>query len=232
MNGFIKYIIVIAFGMCLSFQMNAQSKFSSDKSDFVVLTDVVPDVILEIRYYSTYNFVGSRIDGYEEPIALITKEAAAALKKVSDYVMKRGYRLKIYDVYRPQIAVDHFARWARIYNDTLTKQSFYPEKDKRVLFKEGYISHHSGHTRGSTVDLTLVDAKTGKDVDMGGPFDYFSELSHPSYPNITEQQKKNRMILRDAMVRGGFRPMSTEWWHFTLVNEPFPDTFFTFPVKR
>lgn len=218
--------------MAAAFPLSAQNKFSSDKSDFVVLTDVVPDVILEIRYYSTYNFVGARVDGYEEPIALITKEAAAALKKVSDDVMKQGYRLKIYDVYRPQIAVDHFARWARNYSDTLTKHAFYPDKDKRVLFKEGYIAYHSGHTRGSTVDLTLVDEKTGKDVDMGSPFDMLSDISHPSSPNVTEQQKKNRMMLRDMMVKGGFKPMSTEWWHFTLVNEPFPDTYFTFPVKR
>lgn len=204
----------------------------ADASDFVVLTDVVPDVILEIRYYSTYNFVGDRIDGYEQPTALITKEAAYALKRVSDDMMRKGYRLKIFDAYRPQKAVSHFVRWAKDLNDTRMKSCFYPGLDKSVLFPQGYISERSGHSRGSTVDLTLFDMKTGKEVDMGGTFDYFGELSHPDYSGITEEQYRNRMMLREAMTANGFKPLFSEWWHFTLQNEPYPNTYFTFPVSE
>jgi D-alanyl-D-alanine dipeptidase len=203
---------------------------ASDSSDFVILTDAVPDAILEIRYYSTYNFVGDRIDGYNEPIALITKEAAKALREVSDELMQKGYRLKIYDAYRPQMAVDHFVRWAKDPDDVRMKEYFYPELDKSQLFPQGYIMERSGHTRGSTVDLTLFDMATGKEVDMGGTFDYFGELSHPDYGGITEEQKANRMLLREAMLKHGFAPLAEEWWHFTLKDEPFPDTYFTFPV--
>ena len=202
-----------------------------DPSGFVVLAEVVPDIIQEIRYYSTYNFVGDRIDGYEMPCALMTREAAEALKKVSDDVMKMGYRLKIYDAYRPQKAVDHFVRWAKDTRDVRMKKYFYPEIGKERLFPEDYIMEKSGHSRGSTVDLTLFDMKTGKEVDMGGTFDYFGELSHPDYKKITKQQYKNRMILRDAMVKHGFKPLYSEWWHFTLKDEPYPDTYFTFPVN-
>ena len=198
---------------------------------FVVLSDVVPDIIQEIRYHSTYNFVGTRVDGYEEPVALITRQAAEALKAVNRELMAQGYRIKVYDTYRPQRAVSHFVRWAKAISDTLTKQSFYPEVDKRLLFKLGFIASKSGHSRGSTIDLTLVHAQSGKEVDMGGVFDYFGELSHPDYEAITPEQKANRLILRDAMLRHGFLPLDTEWWHFTLSNEPYPDTYFDFPIK-
>ena len=204
---------------------------SDDVSGFVLLSDAVPDAILEIRYYSTYNFAGARIDGYEEPVALLTKEAAAALKEVSDDVISQGYRLKIYDAYRPQKAVDHFVRWAADTDDVKMKEYFYPELEKDVLFPLGYIAEHSGHSRGSTVDLTLFDMKTEKEADMGGTFDYFGELSHPDYKGITDEQYANRMILRKAMMRHGFKPLEEEWWHFTLENEPYPDTYFTFPVS-
>ena len=224
---------------------------TDDNSNFVNITDVVPDVILEIRYYGTYNFVGSRIDGYEEPTALLTKQAAKALKAVSDDVMKRGYRLKIYDAYRPQKGVDHFVRWASNLNATEMKDYFYPDLDKNVLFEQEYIYERSGHTRGSTIDLTLFDMKTEKELDMGGTFDWFGPESHPDFcgnpetgkytgdnskspkgRSITAQQFANRMILRNAMLRHGFKPLDTEWWHFTLKDEPFPDTYFTFPVKK
>ena len=205
---------------------------SDDASDFVLLSDAVPDAILEIRYYSTYNFVGARIDGYEEPVALLTKEAAAALKEVSDDVIAQGYRLKIFDAYRPQKAVDHFVRWAEDTSDVKMKEYFYPDLEKDVLFPLGYIAEHSGHSRGSTVDLTLFDMTTEKEADMGGTFDFFGELSHPDYKDITEEQYANRMILREAMLRHGFKPLDEEWWHFTLENEPYPDTYFTFPVCR
>lgn len=202
----------------------------NDPTGFVVLAEVVPDIIQEIRYYSTYNFVGERIDGYYQPCALMTIEAATALKAVSDDLKALGYRLKVYDAYRPQMAVSHFVRWAEDIGDTRMKKYFYPEVDKTRLFAEGYIAAKSGHSRGSTVDLTLFDMKTGKEVDMGGTFDYFGELSHPDYKEITEAQYNNRMILRDAMIRHGFKPLEEEWWHFTLKDEPYPDTYFTFPV--
>jgi len=204
---------------------------SDDASDFVLLSEAVPDAILEIRYYSTYNFVGDRIDGYEEPVALLTKEAAAALKEVSDELMAKGYRLKIYDAYRPQEAVTNFVEWAKDTGDIRMKEYFYPDLEKDVLFPQGYIAEHSGHSRGSTVDLTLFDMRTEKEVDMGGTFDFFGELSHPDYTGITEEQYANRMILREAMMAHGFKPLVEEWWHFTLEDEPYTDTYFTFPVN-
>ena len=222
-----------------------------DNSAFVTLTDVVPDAILEIRYFSTFNFVGERIDGYLEPTALLTKQAADSLRAVSDDLMVRGYRLKIFDAYRPQRAVDHFRRWAADASDTRMKPYFYPDLPKSLLFKQGYISARSGHTRGSTVDLTLFDMNTEKEVDMGGTFDWLGPESHPAFcgdpasgkytgdnsksptgRSITPEQFRNRMILRQAMMRHGFKPIGTEWWHYTLRNEPFPDTYFKFPVEQ
>lgn len=212
-------------------------KPEEDARAFVLLTDVVPDAILEIRYYSTYNFIGDRIDGYEEPVALLTRQAADSLKVVSDELKARGYRLKIYDAYRPQRAVDHFVRWAKDVDDTRMKEYFYPELDKDELFPLNFIAEKSSHTRGSTVDLTLFDMKTGKEVDMGCTFDYFGTASHPDllpgqqageYGTITQEQYNNRMILREAMLSHGFLPYDCEWWHFTLADEPFPDTYFTF----
>lgn len=207
------------------------STSADDPSGFVLLSEAVPDAILEIRYYSTYNFVGDRIDGYEEPLAFLTIEAAGALKEVSDDLKEQGYRLKIFDAYRPQMAVTNFMEWAKDVDDTRMKEYFYPELDKSVLFDQGYIAEKSGHSRGSTVDLTLFDMRTEKEVDMGGTFDYFGELSHPDYKEITDEQYANRMILRDAMLAHGFKPLEEEWWHFTLENEPYPDTYFTFPIN-
>lgn len=203
-----------------------------DASGFVLLSEAVPDAILEIRYYSTYNFVGDRIDGYEEPIALLTKEAAQALKQVSDDVKAKGYRLKIFDAYRPQKAVEHFSRWAKDIADTRMKPYFYPNVNKSQLFALGYIAAKSGHSRGSTVDLTLFDMKTEKEVDMGGTFDFFGKQSHPDFTGITKKQYAARMLLRNAMIARGFKPLAEEWWHFTLANEPYPDTYFTFPVNH
>ncbi len=198
---------------------------------FVMVTDVIPDALLEMRYYSTFNFVGDRIDGYEAPVAFLTKEAATALKNVNDDLMEQGYRIKIYDAYRPQTAVNHFKEWAADVDDTRMKEYFYPELDKSVLFKSGYIASKSGHSRGSTVDLTIVDMKTGRAVDMGGGFDFFGEISHSARTEgLTQEQINNRKILRDAMVSNGFKGISTEWWHFTLVDEPYPDTYFDFPI--
>ena len=205
---------------------------TEDNSQFVNITDVVPDAILEIRYYSTYNFVGARIDGYEQPIALMTRQAADSLKVASDELREQGYRIKIWDSYRPQTAVNHFIRWAEDLQDTAMKHIFYPMVDKSLLFEQQYIMARSGHSRGSTVDLTLVDERTGKELDMGSPFDWFGIESHPDYMDLTDEQIANRHILWDAMFGHGFKGLDSEWWHFTLKDEPFPDTYFTFPVKQ
>ena len=205
--------------------------FSDDASGFVNIGEAIPDIILEIRYYTTFNFVGERIDGYEQPVALLTREAAEALRAVSDDVMRKGFRLKVYDAYRPQKAVDHFLRWAKDAEDTRMKAFFYPEVEKDRIIPEGYLAEHSGHTRGSTVDLTLLDMRTGRDADPGGPFDFVDRLSHPDYPDLTPEQHRIRGILREAMMRHSFQPIPTEWWHYTLDPEPYPDTYFTFPVR-
>ncbi len=201
-----------------------------DASGFVLLSDFVPSIIQEIRYHSTYNFIGDRIDGYEEPVALATKDAARALKAVAGEMMVQGYRLKIFDAYRPMIAVKHFILWGIEDEDIRMKPYFYPEIDKQDTFRLGYIAKQSSHSRGSAIDLTLLDMKTGKELDMGSPFDMFSEVSHPDYRGITDQQYENRMILQHTMVRNGFVPYECEWWHFMLKDEPFPDTYFNFPV--
>ena len=255
MNKKLTILLSSALLLILSSCCNKESAAVStdDSSQFVNISDVVPDAILEIRYFGTYNFVGSRIDGYLEPTALLTRQAADSLLAVSNDLLSQGYRLKIYDAYRPQKAVDHFMRWGADMQATEMKQYFYPDLDKSVLFPQEYICEKSGHTRGSTVDLTIFDMQTEKEVDMGGTFDWFGPESHPDFcgnpetgeytgdnskspanpkRSITEQQFRNRMILRRAMLAHGFKPMPTEWWHFTLKDEPFPDTYFTFPVSK
>jgi len=255
MNKKLTFILSCALLLILSSCCKQESAAVStdDSSQFVNISDVVPDAILEIRYFGTYNFVGSRIDGYLEPTALLTRQAADSLLAVSNDLLSQGYRLKIYDAYRPQKAVDHFMRWGADMQATEMKQYFYPDLDKSVLFPQEYICEKSGHTRGSTVDLTIFDMQTEKEVDMGGTFDWFGPESHPDFcgnpetgeytgdnskspanpkRSITEQQFRNRMILRRAMLAHGFKPMPTEWWHFTLKDEPFPDTYFTFPVSK
>ena len=201
-------------------------------SGFVVLADYVPHIIQEIRYYSSYNFIGERIDGYEEPCALLTIEAARALKSVSNELIVQGYRLKVFDAYRPACAVKHFVLWGIEDQDIRMKPYFYPDLEKQELFAKGYIAKQSSHSRGSAVDLTLLDMETGKEVDMGSPFDLFSVVSHPDNREmITEEQYQNRMILQRAMMRNGFEPIDVEWWHFRLKNEPYPETYFEFPVS-
>ena len=203
---------------------------SRDAGGFVLLSDVVPHIVQEIRYFSTFNFVGERVDGYEEPVALMTREAARALKSVSNEMMVKGYRLKVFDAYRPVTAVKHFILWAIEDEDVRMKPYFYPDIDKQDAFELGYIAKQSSHSRGSAIDLTLLDMKTGREVDMGGPFDLFSEVSHPDYRGVTDEQYANRMLLRAAMERNGFEPYECEWWHFRLADEPFPGTYFSFPV--
>lgn len=205
---------------------------ATDSTGFVVLTDIVPDAIMEVRYYTLYNFIGDRVRGYEEPVALVTRETAYALREVNNELMPLGYTIKVFDAYRPQMAVDHFVEWAKDLNDVRMQSYFYPEEKKANLFAHGYIASRSGHSRGSTVDLTLYDLRNQCDVDMGGTFDYFGYRSHPDYPDLTEQQKQNRQLLRSVMFKHGFRGIDTEWWHFTLNNEPYPNQYFNFPVRR
>ena len=204
---------------------------SMDPSGFVVLAEYLPHIVQEIRYYSTYNFIGERIDGYEEPCAILTQEAARALKGVSNELFVQGYRLKVFDAYRPVSAVTQFILWGIEDQDVRMKPYFYPTLEKQELFARGYIARQSSHSRGSAIDLTLLDMRTGKEVDMGSPFDLFDEASHPDFRGITQEQYENRMLLRHAMERGGFLPIDCEWWLFMLKNEPYPETYFGFPVS-
>ena len=202
-----------------------------DSSGFVMAADHVPHCIQEIRYHSAYNFIGERIDGYEEPCALLTLDAARALKSAANELYVMGYVLKIFDAYRPARAVKHFVLWGIEDQDIRMKPYFYPELEKQELFAKGYIAKESSHSRGSAVDLTLLDMKTGKEVDMGSPYDYFGEISHPDFKGITEEQYENRMTLQRVMMRNGFLPINCEWWHFMLGDEPYPDTYFDFPLS-
>lgn len=211
--------------------MNNKNSASLAELGFVIVTDLIPDAISDMRYCSSNNFVGERIRGYEEPIALLTKEAAEALKRAADELRKQGYIIKIFDAYRPQTAVDHFIEWAKDLGDVRMKERFYPDVDKSLLFRDGYISGPSGHSRGSTIDMTIIDARTGEELDMGCDFDFFGLLSHADYTEtLTDEQINNRRILRTVMSAHNFRPDNEEWWHFSLRNEPYPNTYFDFPV--
>ena len=232
-------LAMAAVALLASCERNESPTPELDKTDFVEIQQVVPSAILEIRYYSTYNFVGRRIDGYHQPTALLTREAADSLKAVADELEPLGYIIKVFDAYRPQDAVDMFYHWAQDPADTLMKPYFYPELDKTELIPGEYICTPSGHSRGSTIDLTLFDMKLERDVDMGCTYDYFGEMSHPAvqpgqqtgYPTVlTQEQYDNRMLLRRVMLAHGFKPLESEWWHFTLKDEPHPDTYFNFPV--
>lgn len=199
--------------------------------NFVYLKDVAPTILSELRYCNHNNFIGIPIDGYENSVVITTTPAAAALKKVQAALKKDSLSLKIFDAYRPQQAVNHFVRWAKVLNDTIKKREYYPKVPKSQLFNLGYIASKSGHSRGSTVDLTIVDLKTGKELDMGSPYDFFGKESHPFYIKLSKNQVANRMLLRKIMLKHGFRPYENEWWHFTLRGEPFPKTYFNFSVK-
>lgn len=198
---------------------------------FVYLDEVIPDAVYDLRYYTGDNFIGERIDGYNAPFAILTLRAARALNKVNEDVKSQGYRLKIIDAYRPQKAVDHFARWSKDPLDTEMKELFYPGVDKKNLFKQGYLSSKSGHSRGSTVDLTLVYKKTGEEVDMGSRVDFLGPISAHGAKGLTKAQRTARHILKTAMVKQGFKPYAKEWWHYTLKDEPYPSTYFDFDVE-
>lgn len=198
---------------------------------FVYAKAIIPDLDVELRYYTTNNFVGDTIDSYRANTLIITKATAEKLKLVQEELQQQNLCLKVYDGYRPQGAVNHFIRWAKNLNDTLNKQQFYPDVEKRNLFKAGYIASRSGHSRGSTLDLTLTDGNTGDLLDMGSPYDFFGERSWVDYKNLTEAQKANRHLLQTVMLKHNFRNYPKEWWHFTLRWEPFPDTYFDFEVE-
>ncbi len=204
-------------------------KISTDKSGFEKVSSKIYDAVYDMRYYSDYNFTGHRITGYKAPVAYMTKEALAALVNAAEDLRQQGYRILIWDTYRPQKAVDDFVKWINDPNDEGNK-SFYPDITKPELLSGDYVMAKSGHSRGSTIDLTIIK-QDGSFVDMGGTFDFFGERSHPDYKKISKKQKKNRQILRDAMVNAGFKPIDSEWWHFTLKDEPYPDTYFNFDVK-
>jgi len=198
---------------------------------FSYVKKIIPSIKSELRYCSHENFLGVPVEGYQENVLITSTRTANALKKVQEELLQKKLSLKIFDAYRPQTAVNHFVKWARKINDTIKKEDYYPNLKKRNLFKLGYISSRSGHSRGSSVDLTVVDLKTNKELDMGSPFDFFGEISHSYHTKISEKQKANRKLLRDVMIKHGFRPYKNEWWHFTLNNEPFPNTYFDFPIK-
>jgi len=220
------FAVLILFSFVLTVQA---SEISYDKSGFTAISEVIDDAAYDIRYYSPNNFTGNKIDGYKAPKAYMTKEALDALAIAAQDLRQQGYRLLIWDAYRPQKAVNNFVKWINDADDAGDK-TFYPRIKKSELLKGGYIASKSGHTRGSTIDLTIIK-KDGSFVDMGGTFDLFSEISHPDYSRLTKEQKQNRKILRDAMTKAGFKGISSEWWHFTLRNEPYPDTYFDFDVE-
>ncbi|MEK0315923.1 M15 family metallopeptidase [Cohnella sp. 56] len=198
---------------------------------FVYLDEVIPSAEYDIRYYGDYNFVGARVDGYKAPYAIMTAQAAKALKAVSADLAAKGYKLVVYDAYRPQKAVDHFIRWSKDPKDQTTKNIFYPDTDKSKLFKLGYLSSKSGHSRGSTVDLSIASIKTGKLVDMGGGFDFLGSVSWHGTKLVNAVQTANRNVLKKAMEKRGFKAYSKEWWHYTLIKEPYPKTYFNFDVE-
>lgn len=198
---------------------------------FVYVEDVIPSIKVELRYFGSNNFIGQPINGYKKERAILTKQAAIALKNVQTELEQSHLSILIYDSYRPQTAVNHFVRWAKDLNDTIQKQEFYPEVLKQNLFQEGYIASKSGHSRGSTLDITLVNFETGKPLDMGSPYDFFGPESWVENNNLTEEQLANRMLLQKVMQKHGFRSYAKEWWHFTLRGEPFPKTYFEFPVN-
>lgn len=188
-------------------------------------------IVFAIKYSTTDNFVGRTIEGYTSPKIVLTTPAATALQNVQNALLAKGLGLKLFDAYRPQRSVDDFMRWINDAQDTLTKANYYPNLSKKELLEQGYIAKKSGHSRGSTVDVTLIyttGANKGMELDMGGRYDFFGELSNYNYKHLTQKQKNNRQCLRELMIQNGFVPYDKEWWHFTLKNEPFPTTYFNF----
>ncbi|WP_394906141.1 M15 family metallopeptidase [uncultured Mesonia sp.] len=223
-----KYLLILC-GILFSSILYTQN--NKIPPEFAYIDEHVDLIILDIRYAGKHNFVGRPIKGYKQPQAIMSKKAIKQLKQASEYFLAKGYIIKVFDAYRPQRAVDQFFDWSKISEDTLMKSEFYPGLDKEKLFALGYIATKSGHSRGSTIDLTLVDLKTGKELDMGAPYDLFDEISHHNAKGLTKIQKKNRKMLKVGMRKFGFLSYAKEWWHYTLKNEPFPSTYFDFIVR-
>lgn len=219
------FALAVAILSLTGHRVDAQTRPSA----FVDVASEVPGLVVDMRYFGTHNFVGTRVEGYDAPVCILTRQAAVALAAVQRDLLPRQLGLKVFDCYRPVRAVSHFIRWARDPNNR-TKAEFYPDIDKRNLFREGYISQRSGHSRGSTVDLTLVSLPSHQELDMGTHFDFLSPRAG-SRGVITPEQRANRKILADVMRKHGFIPYEKEWWHFTLRNEPFPSDYFDFPVR-
>lgn len=197
---------------------------------FVYLTDYVPNIVIDLRYLGKDNFVGKQVDGYKKPVVIITEAAAIALQNVQKDLDEYQIKMKVFDAYRPQQAVNHFVEWAMDLSDTLTKQKYYPEVKKEDLFRLNYIAAKSGHSRGSTIDLTLVD-HNNVELNMGTSWDYFGPKSWPSDTTVLKDAQKNRKFLQEIMIKNGFVPYNEEWWHFTLKDEPYKEIYFDFEVK-
>jgi zinc D-Ala-D-Ala dipeptidase len=223
--------VIIALMVTVARCALAEPRVDRRPDTFVDAASLAPGLLVEARYATAHNFVGAPIEGYERPVCYLTRPAAAALALVVKDLEAKGLTLKAYDCYRPERAVAHFVRWARDLRDQKMKAEFYPQVDKRTLFRDGYIASHSGHSRGSTVDLTLARRSDGEPLDMGTPFDFFSPRSWPSDRHVGAQAQNNRALLAQAMARRGYRPYEKEWWHFTLRHEPYPATYFDFPVR-
>jgi D-alanyl-D-alanine dipeptidase len=219
-------LLAAALAICTSHAAIAQAPPTA----FVDASTVVPGLVIDLRYAGAHNFVGRPVNGYDAARCWLTRSAADALAGVARDLAPRGLVLKVFDCYRPARAVANFVRWTRDLNDTAGKAEFYPQVDKRTLFRDGYIATRSGHSRGSTIDMTLAEAG-GRELDMGTPFDFFSPRSAPGDANVSAAARANRALLAAAMRRRGFRPYVKEWWHFTLAGEPFPNTYFDFPVR-
>jgi len=248
-------VVLALFALLPAAPAAAAAERNAPPGAFVSLKDVDPSILIEIRYRTSHNFIGRPIRGYDEPLCILTREAADALRRAQAEVRRRGYTLKVYDCYRPQRAVDEFVRWARDLDDERMKAEFYPRVEKRRLFKEGYIAAKSGHSRGSTMDLTLVRRPPGRQavyrrsqplvdcarpygvrfrdnsIDMGTGYDCFDPLAHTYNGRIHGVQRRNRLTLKHLLEHEGFKHLPEEWWHFTLRTEPFPETFFDFPIK-
>lgn len=221
-NLFFLLAFVTIYNVCFSQQL---------PKGFVYLRNIDKTIQSELRYFTNNNFIGKPIEGYKKNTIVVTLTTAKTLKKIQTELLKDSLSLKIFDAYRPQQAVNHFVRWAKQLNDTLMKREYYPNIKKSELFNEGYIASKSGHTRGSSVDLTIVNLKTGAALDMGSTYDFFGAISHPFSNKINAKQKENRMLLRNIMLKHNFRPYENEWWHFTLNKEPFPSTYFNFSIE-
>ena len=218
--------------------MTASGALANDRhpipDGFVYLDEAIPDLIVELRYATDSNFMGQPVEGYgPNARAIVFVPTATALTRVQAVLKPFGLGLKLFDAYRPQRAVDHFVRWGRDLEDQRTKPDYYPDVAKENLFKEGYIAERSSHSRSSTVDLTIVyrdGERMVQELDMGSGYDFFAPISWPDSPAVTAQQRANRALLQQLMLAHGFTSYAQEWWHFTFAGEPYPDTYFDFPI--